>query len=78
MFDYALHCISMITPLPFGNFDPYSVDISNISDDGENGYIFEASIQYPMHLHVVGKDFRNPKSQIICRKFKQSLNLGLK
>lgn len=49
----------MCLPLPYGDFkwvDPYSVDISNIADDDENGYIFEVDSHYLKHFHVSHKD----------------------
>lgn len=55
----ALYSTSMVLPLPTGNFewvDPYSVDILNIPDDSEDGYIFEVDIHYPKQLHDAHRD----------------------
>lgn len=45
--------------LPFGNFgwvDPYSINIENIKDDDEFGYILEVDLSYPRKLFKLHKD----------------------
>lgn len=49
----------MTEPLPFGQFewvDPYSVNIDNLKEDDEFGYILEVDLIYPKELHNSHKD----------------------
>lgn len=55
-----LYGTSMSLPLPSSNFkwveDIYSIDILNVPDDNEIGYVIEVDISYPKNLHDKHKD----------------------
>lgn len=58
-----LYGAAMRMYLPYGNFewmleiDFYQIDILNISDESNVGYIFEVDLEYPTKLHESHKDF---------------------
>lgn len=54
-----LYGTAMSAALPTGNFewvDAYSVNISDVPDDSEYGYILEVDLEYPKHLFKTHKD----------------------
>ncbi|KAL4083783.1 hypothetical protein QTP88_029099 [Uroleucon formosanum] len=51
---------SMLTELPFKDFewvDDLNIDVTNIANASEVGYILEVDIDYPKHLHKTHNDF---------------------
>ncbi|KAL4130605.1 hypothetical protein QTP88_008026 [Uroleucon formosanum] len=55
-----LYAKLMLTELPFKDFewvDDLNIDVTNIANDSEVGYILEVDIDYPKHLHKTRNDF---------------------
>ena len=56
-----LHGWAMSEPLPTGNFswipEPEKLDVKNIPEDGDTGYILEVDMEYPHHLHDLHSDY---------------------
>lgn len=55
-----LYVWAMSQPLPQGNFkwvDEFNLDITLLSDDDPEGYIFDIDIEYPKELHSKHNDF---------------------
>ena len=56
---------AMSQPLPTGGFrflqpdeiEALTVRVGELSDDAENGYIFEVDLNYPQHLHDAHDDY---------------------
>jgi len=51
---------SMLEPLPYSNFEWYNdltIDITQVSDDDEYGYILEVDTDYPKYLHKAHNEF---------------------
>ena len=75
----------MIQPLPTGGFGFLQQDkiealarVGELSDDAEDGYIFEVDLRYPQHLHdahddyplapeplAIGSDMHSPTQQAV-------------
>ncbi|KAL4083510.1 hypothetical protein QTP88_028826 [Uroleucon formosanum] len=52
---------SMLTELPYKDFewvDDLNIDVTNIANDSEVGYILKVDIDYPKHLHKTHNDFQ--------------------
>lgn len=82
---------AMSQPLPTGEFDWLTeeeisnLDITQISDDSEEGYILEVDLEYPKALHDLHNDYPlAPKKMKICpemlspycKQHSEDLNLG--
>lgn len=58
-----LYGTAMSQPLPFKNFEWMSqeeierLDVTQVEDDVETGYILEVDLHYPQHLHVDHNDY---------------------
>ncbi|XP_075209864.1 uncharacterized protein LOC142317311 [Lycorma delicatula] len=58
-----LYGTAMVEPLPYANFRWLSseeiniLNINNVDDCGEKGYILEVDLEYPQHLHDRHKDY---------------------
>ncbi|KAL4084059.1 hypothetical protein QTP88_029375 [Uroleucon formosanum] len=46
-----------ITWITYLDFDDLNIDVTNIANDSEVGYILEVDIDYPKHLHKTHNDF---------------------